>query len=42
MKGVYKAIFDKIGIGDRTFLTLSNGGTFSKYSYEFQTLCDAG
>lgn len=42
MKGVYGAIFDRIGIGDRTYLTLSSGGSFSKYSYEFQTLCDAG
>ncbi|MBU1557914.1 prolyl-tRNA synthetase [Patescibacteria group bacterium] len=42
MKGVYKNIFDKLGIGDRTYLTISNGGTFSKYSFEFQTLCDAG
>lgn len=42
MKGVYKNIFNKLGIGDRTYLTISNGGTFSKYSFEFQTLCDAG
>lgn len=42
MKGVYKKIFDRIGIGDRTYLTISNGGTFSKYSYEFQTLCESG
>jgi len=42
MKGVYKRIFERIGIGDRTYLTMSNGGTFSKYSFEFQTLCEAG
>ncbi len=42
MKGVYKNIFDRLGIGNRTYLTISNGGTFSKYSFEFQTLCDAG
>ena len=42
MKGVYKNIFNRAGIGDRTYLTISNGGTFSKYSFEFQTLCDAG
>jgi len=42
MKSVYKKIFERIGIGDRTYLTMSNGGTFSKYSFEFQTLCDAG
>jgi prolyl-tRNA synthetase len=42
MKGVYATIFDRLGIGDRTYLTMSNGGTFSKYSFEFQTLCEAG
>ena len=42
MKGVYKNIFKRIGIGDKTFLTISNGGTFSKYSFEFQTICESG
>ncbi len=42
MKGVYAEIFNRIGIGDKTYLTISSGGTFSKYSYEFQTLTDAG
>ena len=42
MKVVYTEIFNRVGIGDRTFLTLSSGGSFSKYSYEFQTLSDAG
>jgi prolyl-tRNA synthetase len=42
MKGVYARIFDRIGIGAQTFLTLSSGGSFSKYSYEFQTITSAG
>ncbi|MFT7557771.1 MAG: prolyl-tRNA synthetase [Planctomycetota bacterium] len=42
MKGVYTTIFDRLGLGERTFITISNGYPFSKYSYEFQTLCDAG
>jgi len=42
MKDVYKNIFDRVGLGDRTFLTISSGGSFSKYSYEFQTITDAG
>ncbi len=42
MKEVYRRIFDRVGIGDKTYLTISNGGTFSKYSFEFQTICDAG
>jgi prolyl-tRNA synthetase len=27
---------------DKTYVTISSGGTFSKYSYEFQTLSEAG
>jgi prolyl-tRNA synthetase len=42
MKTHYKNIFDKCGIGERTFLTFSSGGTFSKYSHEFQTITEAG
>ncbi len=38
----YKNIFKRVGIGDRTYLTYSSGGTFSKFSHEFQTLCDSG
>ncbi len=42
MKGVYGKVFKRAGIGDRTYLTISSGGSFSKYSYEFQTITDAG
>lgn len=38
----YKNIFNRLGIGNKTYLTLSSGGTFSEFSHEFQTLCDAG
>ena len=38
----YKKIFDRIGIGEKTYFTYASGGSFSKYSHEFQTLCDAG
>ncbi|MBI2099950.1 MAG: prolyl-tRNA synthetase [Candidatus Vogelbacteria bacterium] len=38
----YKKIFQRVGIGDRTYLTFASGGAFSKYSHEFQTICDAG
>ncbi|KKW18772.1 MAG: Prolyl-tRNA synthetase [Candidatus Adlerbacteria bacterium GW2011_GWC1_50_9] len=40
--GAYKKIFDRVGIGERTFRTFASGGSFSKYSDEFQMLCDAG
>lgn len=42
MKVHYKNIFDRCGIGDRTYITFSSGGTFSKYSHEFQTITEAG
>ena len=41
-KTAYKNIFSCVGIGKRTFLTFASGGTFSRYSHEFQTLTDAG
>jgi len=42
MKGVYMRVFERLGMGDRTFITISSGGSFSKYSFEFQTLSEAG
>ena len=42
MKTVYEDIFKKVGLGDETFLTFASGGTFSKYSHEFQTISEAG
>lgn len=41
-KQVYAKVFKRLGIGDRTFLTYASGGSFSKYSHEFQTLTPAG
>ncbi|MFZ2975637.1 MAG: aminoacyl--tRNA ligase-related protein [Candidatus Moraniibacteriota bacterium] len=41
-KIAYKNIFNRVGLGNRTFLTFASGGTFSKYSHEFQTISEAG
>lgn len=41
-KQAYVNIFQRLGIGEYTYLTFSSGGSFSKYSHEFQTVCDAG
>ncbi|RJR13656.1 prolyl-tRNA synthetase [Candidatus Parcubacteria bacterium] len=38
----YKRIFERVGLGDKTYRTFASGGSFSKYSDEFQTVCDAG
>ena len=42
MKDVYKTIFQRAGIGHLTYMTFASGGTFSKYSHEFQTITPAG
>lgn len=41
-KQAYVNIFEKIGLGDKTYITFASGGSFSKYSHEFQTVTDAG
>lgn len=38
----YQNIFNRLGLGDLTYLTFASGGSFSKYSHEFQTLTPAG
>jgi len=42
MKKVYFNIFNVLGIGKETYLTFASGGTFSKYSHEFQMVTEAG
>lgn len=42
VQAVYKKIFERTGISDKTFLTYAGGGTFSKTSHEFQTITEAG
>ena len=41
-KQAYVKIFDRLGLGGETYVTFASGGSFSKYSHEFQTLCEAG
>ncbi len=38
----YEKIFQRAGVGEQTYFTYASGGTFSKYSHEFQTVCEAG
>mgnify|MGYP003394221834 CR=1 FL=1 len=38
----YDNIFKEVGISKITYRTLASGGSFSKYSDEFQTVTDAG
>lgn len=41
-KEAYKNIFKRVGIGHLTYLTFASGGSFSKFSHEFQTISGAG
>ncbi len=42
-KESYKTIYDNLGIGSDTYITLASGGDFTKdYSHEFQTRCESG
>lgn len=42
MKTAYRNVYNRVGIGDKTHITFASGGTFSKYSHEFQTESEAG
>jgi prolyl-tRNA synthetase len=38
----YINIYKRLGLGDKTLKTYASGGSFTKYSHEFQTLSDIG
>ncbi|NCU38093.1 prolyl-tRNA synthetase [Candidatus Saccharibacteria bacterium] len=38
----YTRCYERFGIGSDTFVTFASGGQFTKFSHEFQTICDAG
>lgn len=38
----YKRAYDRFGIGSDTYVTFASGGAFTKFSHEFQTVCEAG
>jgi len=42
MSDAYTRIFDVCGIGHLTYKTIASGGSFSKFSHEFQTVSEAG
>lgn len=42
-KDRYVAVFDQVGLGSDTYITLASGGDFThEYSHEFQTILDSG
>jgi len=38
----YHNVFKRVGLGDRTYLTVASGGAFTQFSHEFQTLDESG
>lgn len=38
----YMRVFERLGLGEITYKTFASGGSFSKYSHEFQTISDVG
>jgi prolyl-tRNA synthetase len=38
----YGKVFERLGLGEGTYKTFASGGSFSKYSHEFQTISDVG
>lgn len=41
-KEAYMNVFERLGIGEDTFVTFAAGGAFTQFSHEFQTICEAG
>lgn len=42
LKQAYLRIFERIGIGEDTYVTFASGGSFTEFSHEFQAVCEAG
>ncbi len=42
VKEAYFNIFSRVGLKEKTYLTFASGGSFSRYSHEFQTVTLAG
>jgi len=42
MSQAYDKVYQRFGIGDITYKTFASGGSFSKYSHEYQTVSDVG
>ena len=42
MSGAYAKVFERLGLSGITYKTFASGGSFSKYSHEFQTVSEVG
>ncbi len=41
-QGAYDKVFERLGLAEKTYLTYASGGTFSKYSHEYQVVLPSG
>ena len=41
-KEAYAKVFERLGVGEDTYVTFAAGGAFTEFSHEFQTVCEAG
>lgn len=41
-KEAYMRCFERMGVGEDTYITFAAGGAFTEFSHEFQTVCEAG
>jgi prolyl-tRNA synthetase len=41
-KIAYAKCFERMGVGEDTYITFAAGGAFTEFSHEFQTICEAG
>lgn len=41
-ENAYAKIFERAGLGEKTYKTFASGASFSKYSHEYQTITEAG
>lgn len=41
-KVAYMNCFNRMGVGDDTYITFASGGDFTEFSHEFQTVCEVG
>lgn len=42
MAKAYERVFARLSLGEITYKTFASGGSFSKYSHEYQTICESG
>lgn len=38
----YTKVYERLGLGEDTYVTFASGGAFTQFSHEFQTICEAG